>query len=174
MTTKGTVIAMATLAALAWVPGTAANAQGEAAAAPPAQGCLLLKTVAETEQEVVDENGERVKRLVPAAKVTPGTEVVWTVTASNVCAQPVDKVSIDNPVPEHMRYVADSALGAGAEIVFSLDGRRFGSPSALRVRETDGTERPARPDEYTHIRWSFRNAIAPGQLAMARFRAVLK
>jgi uncharacterized repeat protein (TIGR01451 family) len=173
MKNKGTLIGIAALAALAATQGVAANAQTEAAT-QSAQGCISLKTVAETEQEVVDEKGERVKRLMPAAKVTPGTEVVWTVVASNVCAAPVGNVFIDNPVPEHMRYVADSALGVGAAIVYSLDGRRYGAPETLRVRDADGSERLARPDEYTHIRWSFRNAIAPGQLATARFRAVLK
>jgi uncharacterized repeat protein (TIGR01451 family) len=174
MNNKGTLIGIAALAALATSHAGVAAAQSEAVAAQAAQGCISLKTVAETEQEIVNEKGERSKRLVPAARVTPGAEVVWTVTASNVCAQSVGNVFINNPVPEHMRYVADSALGVGAEIAYSLDGRRFGSPDTLRVRDADGNERLARADEYRHIRWTFRNAIAPGQLVMARFRAVLK
>lgn len=174
MNHKGTLTGIAALAALAATQAVATGAPTEAAALQPTRGCISLKTVAETEQEVVNEKGERVRRLMPAARVTPGTEVVWTVTASNLCSQPVGNVLIDNPMPEHMRYVADSALGAGAEISYSLDGRYYGSPDTLRVRDGDGRERLARADEYTHIRWSFRNAIAPGQLAIARFRAVLK
>ncbi len=173
MQNKGTKIVAAALVALAAAQGTAARMNGQTASAAPAPGCISLKTVAETEQETINEKGERVKRLVSAAKVTPGTEVVWTVTASNVCALPVGNVLIDNPVPEHMRYVAGSAVGVGAEILYSLDGRRYGKPDELRVREADGSERSARADEYRHIRWTFRNAIAPGQMAMARFRAVV-
>jgi uncharacterized repeat protein (TIGR01451 family) len=171
---KGTLLLIAAIAALTAARGVAAADPVQAPGPAAGQGCISLKTVAETEQEALDEKGERVKRLAPAAKVVPGTEVVWTVTASNVCAQPVSNVFIDNPVPEHMRYVANSALGVGADIVFSLDGRHFAAPDQLRVRDADGTERVARPDEYTHIRWTFRNAIEPGQMALARFRAVLQ
>jgi uncharacterized repeat protein (TIGR01451 family) len=149
-------------------------AAGSATATEARNGCIALQTVAETEQDYTDERGQKATRLVPAAKVVPGVQVVWTVTASNVCDKPADKVFIDNPVPQHMRYVPDSALGAGAQIVFSLDGRRFAAPGELMVRDADGRDRAARSDEYTHIRWSFSNPIGPGQVAMARFRATLK
>ncbi len=171
---KGTWSLLATLATLGAVQAVAASDPASASTPAEPQGCITVKSVAEIEQETVNDKGERVKRLVPAAKVVPGMEVIWTVTASNVCAQAVGNVTIDNPVPEHMRYVPDSALGAGADIVFSLDGRRFAAAEQLRVRDADGSERTARPDEYTHIRWLFRNPIEPGRMALARFRAVLK
>ena len=41
-------------------------------------------------------------------------EVVWTITANNICAAPAADVAIANPVPEHMRYVGDTAFGPGA------------------------------------------------------------
>ena len=144
------------------------------AAAAEAEGCIALKTVAEVEQQYVKENGERAVRLVPASKVVPGTEVVWTVSASNVCARVAEKVFIDNPVPEHMSYLANSATGVGADVVYSLDGKRFASAEQLTVKESDGAVRAARSDEYSHIRWTFKNPIAPGQLAIARFRAAVK
>lgn len=159
------VLSMA-LAAVDGKPATAATA--------PRAGCIELKTVAQIEEAYVNDKGERAVRLVPAAKVIPGSQVVWTVTAANVCAQPAANVLIANPLPEHMNYVDGSAVGAGAEIAFSLDGRQFAAPDALLVREADGKDRPARADEYKHIRWTFRNPIAPGQLAIARYRATLK
>ena len=171
---KGKTVIAAAVATLLASSALYAAASSDVAAPKAGQGCISLKTVAETEQEIVNEKGERVKRLAPAAKVVPGSEVVWTVTASNVCAAPAGNVFIDNPVPVHMSYVSNAAMGPGAEIAFSLDGRRYAAPEQLRVRDADGTERAARADEYTHIRWSFRNAIAPGQMAMARFRATLK
>jgi hypothetical protein len=36
------------------------------------------------------------------------------VTANNVCKQPSDKVTINNPVPEHMTLVANSATALAA------------------------------------------------------------
>jgi uncharacterized repeat protein (TIGR01451 family) len=136
------------------------------------QGCIVLKSVAEQEQEVVDAKGEKTKKLVPAAKIVPGMEVVWTVTANNVCKLPSENVTINNPVPEHMNYVADSAFGAGSDITYSLDGKTFGAPAELSVID-NGAKRQARADEYRHIRWVFRSPLKPGASAIARFRAVL-
>src|SRR5688500_13508148 len=89
------------------------------------QGCIVLKSTAETEKEVVNDKGEKSKVLVPAGKVIPGTEVVWTVTANNTCKQPSDNVTINNPVAEHMTLVPNSAFGSGSDIIYSLDGQRF-------------------------------------------------
>ena len=135
-------------------------------------GCIVLKSVAEQEKEVVNANGEKTRQLVAASKIVPGMEVVWTVTASNICKVPSEKVTINNPVPEHMSYVANSAFGAGSDITYSLDGKTFAAPAELSVTE-NGARRQARADEYRHIRWVFRSPLQPGASAVARFRAVL-
>ena len=152
--------------------GLAATTLAQADTTKP--GCIALKTVAEVEESFVNERGEQSVRLKAAAKVVPGDQVIWTVTAANVCDKAADRVFIDNPVPNQMTYVADSATEVGAEVLFSLDGARFATPRDLLVKNSDGTARAARPDEYTHIRWNLRNPIAPGQMAVARFRATLK
>ena len=138
-----------------------------------AQGnCIELKTTAEVEKEVVNDKGEKTKVLAPAATVIPGTEVVMTVTASNTCKQPSDKVVINNPVPEHMTLVPNSATGAGSDITYSVDGKTFAPAGKLTVLE-NGAARPARAEEYKHIRWEFKNSLQPGARAVAQFRAVL-
>jgi uncharacterized repeat protein (TIGR01451 family) len=137
------------------------------------KACVELKTSGETEQEVV-EQGQKVKRLVPAGKVVPGNEVVWTITATNVCKTPTDNVVIANPVPEHMTYVAHSAMGTGTDIAYSLDGKQFKSAADLQVRADDGTTHAARPDEYRAIRWTYKTAFAPGATAFVRYRALVK
>ncbi|HKU91138.1 MAG TPA: hypothetical protein VJP84_15195, partial [Steroidobacteraceae bacterium] len=100
------------------------------------------------------------------------TEVVLTVTANNICKQPSDKVVINNPVPEHMTLVPGSAIGAGSDITFSVDGKTFAPAGKLTVTE-NGATRPARAEEYRHIRWEFKNSLQPGASAMGRFRATL-
>lgn len=137
------------------------------------KACVELKTSGETEHEVV-EQGQKVKRLAPAGKVVPGDEVIWTITATNVCKEPTANVAIANPVPEHMSYVANSAMGTGADIAYSLDGKEFKSAAELQVRAADGTPRAARADEYRAIRWTYKNAFAPGATAFVRYRAVVK
>lgn len=145
---------------------------GFAANAFAQSNCIELKTTGEVEQEVVNDKGEKTKALVPAGKVVPGTEVVWTVTASNVCKQPSDKVVISNPVPEHMTLVPGSVIGAGSDISYSLDGKTFAPAGKLTVTD-NGATRPARAEEYRHIRWEFKNSLQPGASAFGRFRAVL-
>ena len=137
------------------------------------KACVELKTSAATEQEVI-EQGQKVRRLAPAGKVLPGDEVVWTITATNVCKTPTDNVAIANPLPQHMSYVAGSAVGTGADVAYSLDGKDFKSAAELQVRAADGTTRAARADEYRAIRWNYKNAFAPGATAFVRYRAVVK
>lgn len=158
-------VPLVALVGVALAPFAASAAEG---------GCISLKTVAEVEQTYKNEKGEMATKLVPAAKVVPGGEVVWTVTAANICNKPAEKVSIENPVPEHMTYVADSAIGPGTDVQFSLDGKSFAAADALSVRDADGKTRPARADEYAAIRWTFKNTLAPGAVAFARFRATVK
>jgi uncharacterized repeat protein (TIGR01451 family) len=162
------VIALhAALAAAGFAAHTAAVAQSAE------RGCVELKTVAEVEQPYVDERGQAAKRLVPAAKVVPGDEIVWTIVASNVCTTAAGDVAITNPVPAHMHYVGNSAFGPGADIQFSLDGRQFAAASALTVTEVDGTKRPARAEEYSHIRFALPQPIGPSESLMVRYRATV-
>ena len=136
------------------------------------KGCIELKSTAQIEQEVVDAKGAKSKQLVEATKVVPGVEVVWTVTASNVCKQPSDAVTINNAVPEHMTYVANTASGPGADIAYSVDGKTFAKSGDLTVQD-GGATRKARADEYKHIRWVFKDPLQPGASTIASFRAVL-
>ena len=161
---KGNLKVLGVVALMACAFGSQAFAQ--------AQGCIVLKSTAETEKEVVNDKGEKSKVLMPAGKIVPGTEVIWTVTANNICKQPSDKVTINNPVPEHMTLVPNSAFGPGSDVTFSVDGQKFAPAGQLTVLE-NGAARPARADEYKHIRWVFKDALQPGASAFARFRAVL-
>ena len=143
-------------------------------AAAQDKGCVELKTVAEVEQQYTNEQGQKASRLVPAEKVVPGNEVVWTITARNVCDKPVADVVIANPVPEHMTFVAGSALGVGTDIQYSIDGKAFAAPASLTVREVDGSSRNARPDEYRAVRWTYKAAFPAGTTAFVRYRALVK
>lgn len=174
LTTGLIVLALGGATASAQAPLLAANPAVAVARPAPNAGCIELRSVAETEESYRDDKGQQAVRRVPAAKVVPGTQVIWTLSATNVCSAAADKVFIDNPVPEHMALVADSVRGTGADISYSLDGKQFAAPEQLLVTEADGTTRQARIDEYTHVRWAFRNSIGPGQLAAASFRATVR
>ena len=136
------------------------------------EACVAVKTTAEIEKEVVNDQGQKSKVLAPAGKVIPGTEVVWTVTANNTCKVPSDNVVISNPVPEHMTLVPNSAFGPGSDVTYSVDGKIFAAADKLTVQE-NGATRPARADEVKQIRWELKNSLQPGASAFGRFRAVL-
>ena len=142
--------------------------------AATAEGCIELKTVAEVEEQYVDAQGRPATRLVTAAKVVPGTEVIWTVSARNVCTQAAEALAIDSPVPEHMAYVAESAAGQRMAVSYSLDGKRYASPAELTVRETDGALRIARADEYRAIRFVMTAPLGGGEAIAAQYRAVVE
>jgi uncharacterized repeat protein (TIGR01451 family) len=136
-------------------------------------GCVELKSEAQTEQAYTDERGQKATRFVPAGKVVPGDQIIWTITARNVCDKPTDNVVVANPVPEHMTYVAESASGVGAEIGYSLEGHDFKKAAELTVRDVSGATRAARPAEYRYIRWVFKAPFDKGAVAFVRYRATV-
>lgn len=137
------------------------------------QGRLDVRTVVQKEQVTVDENGEQRTELVDAATVVPGDEVVYTVTFSNVSDEPAENVVITNPLPAELTYVTGSAFGPGAEIVFSVDGGKTFAPADKLAVTENGAERPARPEDFTHIRWIMQNEFGGGDQGLAQFRARL-
>jgi uncharacterized repeat protein (TIGR01451 family) len=146
-----------------------------AAAAPAPTSNVELRIESATEQEYVNERGEKAKRLVPVTRVIPGDEVVYTIHFVNKGKEPATDVVITNPIPAQMAYREGTAFGTGTAIEFSVDGgRSYGASAALRVRGEDGRERAATAADYTHVRWRMQNAVPGGQSGFVRYRAVLK
>ena len=146
-----------------------------ASAAVQAQNhnCIELQTLAQTEQQYTDEQGKAAKRLIAADKIVPGDEVIWTITAKNVCDTAAENIVIANPVPEHMSYVANSAMGVGTAITYSLDAQQFAPIGELTVAADDGSQRPARAEEIRAIRWTYTAPFPKGATAFVRYRATV-
>jgi uncharacterized repeat protein (TIGR01451 family) len=153
------------LIAAAVLLGFAAHAQD--------RNCVTLKTDAQKEETYLDAQGKQQKRAVAPGKVVPGDEIIWTITATNSCDTPADKIVVNNNVPEHMVYVGDSAMGVGTDISLSLNGRDFAKAADLKVTEA-GVTRAARADEIRSVRWVFAQAFAPKSTAFVRYRARVK
>jgi hypothetical protein len=82
---------------------------------------------------------------------------------------------VDYPIPEHMRYLDDTAAGPGSEITYSIDGgQTFDHPENLKVIGSDGQRHTATAADYTHIRWQLKHILKGRSVAFARFRAVVK
>jgi uncharacterized repeat protein (TIGR01451 family) len=152
------------------------TARADAPVPPPAHkgGCIELTTVAEQEKTTTAADGTITKTYMPAARIVPGSEVVWTTTARNLCKKAAEKVVIDQPVPKHMVFVADSAIGAGTQITLSTDGHDFLAPKDLRARNADGSTRPASAADVRVVRWALSGAIAPQESLSVRYRATVQ
>lgn len=135
---------------------------------------IELKAMVEKEIHIINEKGEREIQRVPANKVIPGDEVIYTIMATNVGDKVADSVLITDPIPDHTRYVAGTASGSKTDIHFSVDGgKHYGLPGKLVVMDANGKPRPAKADDYTHIRWTLKQPLKPGDEASVWFRARL-
>lgn len=142
----------------------ASSAHGES-------GVIELQTTVEKRTQRMLPSGKVETAFEPAATVVPGDTVAYTIEARNLSAdQAAERVVITDPIPEHTLYVDGSARGDGAEILFSVDGgMRFDVAEKLQVKAADGALRPATARDYTHIRWVFRDALAPAETRAVRF-----
>lgn len=147
------------------------------AAAPTGQATssdIVVKAVAEV-MTSPGEDGLAARKLAPATRVVPGDEVIYTLEVRNTGATSVRAPSVIYAVPAHMRYVADSATGPGAEVSFSVDGgHTFDQPENLHVPDADGHDRAAISSDYTHIRWKLKRILKSNSVAFTRFHAVVK
>ena len=161
---------MLLLAALVSV-GTAAVPGGPGDHGSPG---FSVKAIAEVEVTTLIGGRETVK-LAPADRVVPGDQVIYTLEIRNNGAMSLPPPKVDYPVPEHMRYLDDSAAGPGADITYSVDGgHTFDRSEHLQVMGPDGNPRPAVGADYTHIRWQLKNILKGRSVAFARFRAIVK
>lgn len=136
--------------------------------------CVELRSEVQVEQSYTDAQGKKATRLVAPDKVIPGSQVIYIITAKNVCDKPASNVVVNNPVPEHMSYVANSASGTGTDITYSLDNKTFARLDALTVKNPDSSNRVPRAEEIMGIRWVFTTPINAGQTGAVRFRATVK
>lgn len=109
--------------------------------------------------------------------VLPGDAVRFTLRFTNTTEQPVRDVVFSNPVPEGLRYVAESATASIAEttITYSIDGGTSYSAQPMIEVTEEGERRsmPAPPEAYTHVRWTVTDWVQPGAQVTAEFRAEL-
>ena len=164
---KRLVVILLPLMLTAFVTGGTPSAQEK--------GNIELKAVTEFEVEEFNEEGMKVIKRVPAGKVLPGTEVIYTVFYTNVGKVPAEKVIITNPIPQHMVYKEGSVSGEDTAITFSVDkGKTYDVPENLKVIGDDGKGHPAKASDYTHIRWSFQEALPAHAEGHVSFRAILE
>jgi uncharacterized repeat protein (TIGR01451 family) len=140
-----------------------------------ADSAIKATSIAQTEVEVIDNNGNKTLKREPVVKAVPGNEVIFTTTFENTIGKPASNIVINNPIPKDTEYKGGSAFGKDCEILFSVDGgKKFGHTEELKIKDADGKERIALPKEYTNIRWTYKVPLAPGKTSEVGFRATIK
>jgi uncharacterized repeat protein (TIGR01451 family) len=135
---------------------------------------ITIKAIAEVEQSS-QAHGRQTTKLIQADRVVSGDTVIYTLEVRNTALTSVTRPVVTYPVPEHMTYTADSAVGPGTEVTYSVDaGRSFDAPENLRIQEPGGELRAATAADYTHIRWQLKNPLKGNSVAFVRFRARVK
>lgn len=136
---------------------------------------ISIVSSAEIEQVVINAKGEKEVKRVPAAKVMPGSTVVFSNTCTNNGSEAIENIIINNPVPEHMVYIEGSATGPGTTVSFSVDnGQNYDAPENLIIVEQDGSTRPAANSDYTHIRWQLAGFLGSQESRVVEFKARVK
>jgi uncharacterized repeat protein (TIGR01451 family) len=132
---------------------------------------LRTQLIAEV-REPIAASGRQFHRMVPAKLLSQGEVVYYTVRITNPTPVFANNVVVSQMIPANTTYVDGSAVGPGADVEFSIDGGvTFARAADLKLDDT-GTRAP--PERYTHIRWRLQNPLAPGAVALARFRATFR
>jgi uncharacterized repeat protein (TIGR01451 family) len=140
-----------------------------------ADGDIVVQSIAETEVVVTNKDGRKEKKRQPVALAIPGSQVIYTTRFTNKGAKPAGNIAINNPIPENTVFVSGSAFGASTAITYSVDGgKSYDLPNKLKVKIPGGTERPAEPRDYTHIRWRYLGELPPGKRGEVGFRVIIK
>lgn len=118
------------------------------------------------------DHGAPLPKLRSAERVVPGDVLIYTVEVRNAGRYAAESPVVVQPIPNHTMYIADSAVGPGVDVEYSVDGgRNFDTPENLKVA---GAAARATAADYTHIRWHLRNRLKPNSVAYVRFRAQVK
>ena len=129
---------------------------------------------AEVDVSTIKDGKKEINR-VPAKKVAPDGEVIYTTTFKNTLNKPISNIMVTNPIPTNMLYSADSATGANTVITYSVDGgKTYDAPEKLTVAGKDGKQRPAQAADFTHIRWVYKGDLATGKSSDVGFKAKVK
>jgi len=153
-----------------------------APAAPPLsaveQPQVVLSVDVKEEITAPDAQGnlKTIRRDVERAR--PGDVLVYTLTYTNFGQNPAATAHVDDPIPVGTALLPGSVQGEKASITFSVDGGKTYTtwPAMRTVAGPDGkpvtVEAP--PDSYTHIRWTARDPLAPGEARIATFKVIVR
>jgi uncharacterized repeat protein (TIGR01451 family) len=121
-------------------------------------------------EKTVQAGGQSKVVLEEPKLVVPGDKLVFVLNYTNKGATPATDFVVTNPLPGAVSFQS----GDTAAQVSVDGGKAWGTLAALKVKDADGTMRAARPEDVTHVRWTFEKAIPAGQGGKLSFRGVVR
>ena len=106
--------------------------------------------------------------------VLPDDVILYEVVFENISKQEVSNIVINNPIANNSKYRDSSATGDFTAITFSVDGNVFAAADALTVKDKTGKIWRAKPEEYTAIRWVYKNVLKPGEKSRVTYKTTIK
>jgi len=126
---------------------------------------------------VTAQNLNAASRGSQSQAVLPGDVLKYQLRFTNQNPGDVRGVVFTNPVPAGLRYVDGSADADRQDVTveYSADGGKTFAATPMVTEVVDGkrVQRPAAPEQYTHVRWTVQGSLAPGATVTAEFRAEL-
>ena len=124
-----------------------------------------IEVVTQAEKRVVTSTPEGPSvEFVRADQLRIGDEICYTLRVRNTTNAPIEAPVIVKSLPRNTEYVIDSAVGPAASVALSFDGG-----STFVDAEQGGPIR-----SLSHIRWQLRHPLAPGAIALLRFRGIFE
>lgn len=190
MNKRISLISLGAAAALTLVPfggnapmlAQAVNAGKTAIANVLNRPTVQLNLVADKKAVQKDAQGNKKtvwQALANGSSVGPGDVVRYTVTGVNQGDRPAKNLTVVQPIATGFTYVANSATAKGAksEVMFSIDsGKTFSAQPTVAVKLANGQieYRPAPTSAYSHVRWTFTEAVAPKAQTVAAFQVAVR
>jgi len=176
MSRKVSVAVMAMLATLA--AGSRAPAQDARPVAAAGEPRIVVDVSMKKEVIVRDAQGREQVLLQDAASTKPGDTLVYRIDYANKGAAPAVNARVVDPVPSGTQLIPASLEAPGADVKVSVDGGRTFESAPIRraVTRPDGTTemREVDPASYTHVRWTARDPLAPGDARTASFKVTVR
>ena len=111
---------------------------------------------------------------VEPKQVLPKDVILYEIVFENISNENVTDIVINNPVANNSKYRGDSADGKSTEITFSVDGKNFAAANALTVKDNSGKSWQAKPENYTAIRWIYKEVLKPGEKSKVTYKTSIK
>lgn len=118
------------------------------------------------------------QKLPNNTKVMPGNILRYTVIGRNEGNAEAKNLVITQPIDSQTIYKMLSAHSSiEAEISYSINnGKSFEIHPKIQVKLADGriVKRPAPAEKYTHVRWKFKDSVAPNKQVKATYLAQVR